>query len=111
MYTQIPFTKIVDTLSLVEQKNINRNDFENTTVCLEDIWDNLGEFEKKEFCKQNAVKIFKALREYNCVPHSEIINYVKYSNRCDPEDFLDTMDEDDIADYLETCGYVVVRRR
>lgn len=111
MYTQIPFTKIIDTLSFVEQKNINRSDFENLTVCLEDIWDNLGEFEKKEFCKQNAIKIFKALREYGCVPGSELINYVRNSNMYKLEDILDTLNEDDIADYLEDCGYVVGRRR
>lgn len=111
MYTQIPFTKIIDTLPLFEQKNVNRKDFENVTVCLEDIWDNLDEFEKKEFCKQNAIKIFKALREYGCVPSSELINYVRNSNKYELEDILDTMDEDNIADYLEDCGYVVGRRR
>lgn len=109
MYTQIPFQRIVDSLSLCDQKLFNKEEYKNLNVCFEDIWNCLSEFEKKEILKENADFIASVVldSDLNVEAWDRIISKFKQTYNRWPDDFLDELDDDDIVLYLENCGYVV----
>lgn len=109
MYTQIPFKRIVESLGLCDQKVFNRKEYENITVCFEDIWNCLSEFEKKEILKENADFIANVVlnSDLNVKAWDRITSKFKQTYDRWPEDFLNELDEDDIISYLESCGYIV----
>lgn len=109
MYTQIPFQRIVDSLSLCDQKLFNKEEYKNLNVCFEDIWNCLSDFEKKEIINKHADFFASVVldSDLNVEAWDRIISKFKKTYNYWPDDFLDELNECDIVSYLKSCGYVI----
>lgn len=108
MYTFINLQKIIDTLPCYEKTNLETDGPERVQVCFEDIWNSLSDYEKKEFLNNNSKEIMNTL-VFDLNPDAWDMVYEKFKGSYShfPEDFLDEVDTDEIAAYLESCGYTV----
>lgn len=113
MYTQIPLSKVIESLSLCDQKSVLEKlpmtEARNINVCFEDLWNCLSDFEKKEILKENADFIASVVldSDLNVAAWDRIASKFKQTYNRWPDDFLDEIDDCDIISYLESCGYVV----
>lgn len=88
LYTFVNLQKIIDTLPCYEKTRLDTEGAANVQVCLDDIWDNLPEYEKSEFIRNHTNEIVGNIHTYDNVS-------------------LDDFDIDDIVAYLDNCGYTV----
>jgi hypothetical protein len=107
MYTLIPFQKIVESLSVCDQKLFNKDEYKYLNVCLEDLWNCLPDYEKREFLKEHASDIIDELTSYNLIS-TGLENVIQNEINSDPFGVLDQMDVDDIVEYLKDEGYEVL---
>lgn len=98
LYTFVNLQKIIDTLPCYEKTRLDTEGAANVQVCLDDIWDNLPEYEKSEFIRNHTNEIIGNIHVYDIINWD---NFVKDNVS------LDDFDTDDIAAYLENCGYTV----
>lgn len=98
LYTFVNLQKIIDTLPCYEKTRLETEGAANVQVCLDDIWENLPEFEKIEFIRNHTNEFISNIHTY------DIINWYSFVK---DNVSLDDFDTDDIAAYLESCGYTV----
>lgn len=104
MYTQISLKQILNTLSKCDQKQVAEGNFDNIYVTLEDIIGTLREDEKTDFVKENAKKLYDIIDCYTNIVDNDFD--IKLRQK-DISEVLCEYNDNDIADYLESCGYVV----
>ena len=98
LYTFVNLQKIIDTLPCYEKTRLDTEGAANVQVCLDDIWDILPEYEKSEFIRNHTNEVVGNIHTY------DIINWDSFVK---DNVSLDDFDTDDIAAYLESCGYTV----
>lgn len=98
LYTFVNLQKIIDTLPCYEKTRLDTEGAANVQVCLDDIWDNLPEYEKSEFIRNHANEFISNIHTH------DIINWDSFVK---DNVSLDDFDTDDMVAYLENCGYIV----
>lgn len=109
LYTFVNLQKIIDTLPCYEKTRLETEGAANVQVCLDDIWNSLSDYEKKEFLNNNSKEIMNTL-VFDRNPDAWDMVYERFKGSYShfPEDFLDEVDNETIADYLERFGYTVI---
>lgn len=102
MYTFINLQKIIGTLPLYEKTKLKVEGAELVNVCLEDIFGELLDYEKKEFIENNADRIAA-----ECSDVMTFRNVYYIENEESDYDKLSSIDDDTIALYLQDQGYQV----
>lgn len=100
MYTFINLQKIIDTLPLYEKTKLKVEGAELVNVCLEDIFGELLDCEKKEFIENNANRIAT-----ECSDVIAFRNVYYIENDESDWDKLSSIDDDTIVSYLQDQGY------
>jgi hypothetical protein len=98
MYTFVSLQRIIDTLPVYEKNKLKIEGVENVNVCLEDIWNVLLDYEKKDFIENNSEAIARECCDQVC-----FTNYVL--DESSDWDKLSSIDDDTIVSYLQDQGY------
>jgi hypothetical protein len=98
LYTFVNLQKIIDTLPCYEKTRLETEGVANVQVCLDDIWENLPEFEKIEFIRNHTNEFISNIHTHDIINWDD---FVKDNVR------LDDFDIDDIIAYIDSCGYTV----
>lgn len=100
MYTFINLQRIIDTLPLYEKKKLKIEGAEYVNVCLEDIYNSLANYEKKDFIENNAETIAR-----ECCDVMTFRNVFAVEGYESDWDKLSSIDDDTIVSYLQDQGY------
>lgn len=102
MYTFINLQKIIDTLPPYEKAKLKVEGAEHVNVCLEDIYNSMFDFEKKDFIENNAETIAR-----ECCDVMAFRNMIVVENDESDWDKLSSIDDDTIVSYLQDQGYEI----